>query len=229
MRSPAGLLFDVGGTLLREESYDLAAGLRPLVPSIPERARLVQELEEALAAAQASDHAEFRLADWLASVREIGERDAGGDESRELIFWRHAVRLVPMPGARAALAQAGARGLRLGAVSNAIFSGDVLAWELARHGFADLLAFVISSADLGVRKPDPRILRHAANRLRLDPSEIWFMGDSWGADVVGAAQCGMTPVWYSKPVRPPDPDLAHVRLESWRGLARLLGDARSIR
>lgn len=55
--------------------------------------------------------------------------------------------------------------------------------------------YVISEAE-GLRKPDRAIFALAATRLGVNMSECIFVGDTPGADIVGAQQCGMKGVWF---------------------------------
>jgi len=78
-------------------------------------------------------------------------------------------------------------------------------YELARHGLADHLALVVVSADDSVRKPNVLLFETAAARLKIQPKDIWFIGDRLDTDVVGAKAAGMTAVWFN-PSRRQDPD-----------------------
>ena len=53
---------------------------------------------------------------------------------------------------------------------------------------------VVSSADVGLHKPDPRIFEMAAQRVGVSPDRAAHVGDHLYADVVGANSVGMTPV-----------------------------------
>jgi HAD superfamily hydrolase (TIGR01509 family) len=55
---------------------------------------------------------------------------------------------------------------------------------------------VVSSADLGVAKPDPTIFREAARQLAVPPAELLHVGDRWELDVVGAQAAGCGAVLY---------------------------------
>lgn len=83
------------------------------------------------------------------------------------------------------------RGLRLGIISN---------WDrrLVRLmdglGLAPHLDSVISSADIGLRKPDPRIFELACAELGVQPEEAVHVGDHHYADVLGARAAGMQAV-----------------------------------
>lgn len=56
------------------------------------------------------------------------------------------------------------------------------------------------------------IFLEAARRLRLAPSEIWFVGDSWAADVRGSEASGMRPVWPSD-ADAPEPGVSYLRVD----------------
>jgi putative hydrolase of the HAD superfamily len=58
----------------------------------------------------------------------------------------------------------------------------------------DLVDTVVSSADVGLRKPDPRIFELALERLDVAPSQAVHVGDHYYADMVGAGSVGMVPV-----------------------------------
>lgn len=80
------------------------------------------------------------------------------------------------------------RGLKLGIISN---------WDrrLVRLmdglEIAPLLDSVISSADVGLRKPDPRIFELACEELDVAPEDAAHVGDHHYADVLGARAVGM--------------------------------------
>jgi len=80
------------------------------------------------------------------------------------------------------------RGLRLGLISN---------WDrrLVRLidglGLSGYLDSVVSSADIGLRKPDPRIFESACAELDVKPEEAAHVGDHHYADILGARAVGM--------------------------------------
>lgn len=99
--------------------------------------------------------------------------------------WRAYEDVVP------ALTRLKERGCRLGVISN---------WDarltsvLGGLGLADLLDTVVSSAEVGLHKPDPRIFELACARLDVDPGEAVHVGDHHYADILGASAVGMIPV-----------------------------------
>jgi len=83
------------------------------------------------------------------------------------------------------------RGLRLGIISNWDSRLSSLLQGLGLGGF---LETVVSSAEVGLRKPDPRMFELACERLGVAPEEAAHVGDHHYADIVGATAVRMTPV-----------------------------------
>jgi len=92
---------------------------------------------------------------------------------------------------RPAMERLSARGIRLGLISN--WDGRLVGL-VEGLGLSDLLDAVVSSADVGLHKPDPRIFELACERLGVAPSDAAHVGDHQYADIIGAEAVGMTPV-----------------------------------
>jgi putative hydrolase of the HAD superfamily len=82
-------------------------------------------------------------------------------------------------------------GVRTGVVSN--WDGR-LGNLLSGLGLDELLDTVVSSAEVGLHKPDPRIFEEAARRIKASPSRCVHVGDHYYADYVGASASGMRAV-----------------------------------
>ena len=97
------------------------------------------------------------------------------------------------------------RDLRVGIISN---------WDrrleglLGGLGLGALIDTVVSSAAVGLHKPDPRIFELACDRLAVAPADAAHVGDHHYADIVGASAVGMTPVLIDRWGAPqPEADL----------------------
>jgi putative hydrolase of the HAD superfamily len=178
----------------------------------------ISDLESVVEATRLLGDAEFSLAEWLRAHLPVSPTDVA---VAELAIWLAGVALHPVEGARDALEWAHRRGLTLGVVSNLVFSGRTLEFELRRHGFGMPLQTVLSSADCGRRKPSEAPFCTALARLGVSPEEAWFVGDSWECDVVGASGVGMTALWLSCE-EAPGPDTPHHRVGSWKDVVALL-------
>ena len=58
---------------------------------------------------------------------------------------------------------------------------------------------IVCSRDLGIRKPNPKIFEYVLERLCVEPDEAVHVGDSIEADMEGAVDSGITPVWIKNP------------------------------
>ena len=80
------------------------------------------------------------------------------------------------------------RGQRLAVVSNWHRGLDSFCHEM---NLSNLLDAVISSSDIGIEKPDPRIFLEAVRRLRVQPDCIVHVGDEPNDDFTGAVAAGL--------------------------------------
>jgi putative hydrolase of the HAD superfamily len=133
----------------------------------------------------------------------------------EIEFWKSICSMHPEPGIESVLLRARELGISTGVISNAMFSGEVRRWELARHDLLKHFQIVISSADYGLQKPHPAIFLAAAGLLGIRPAEIWFIGDSADNDVAGARSAGLTPIWYNPKNEPCDTSPEPTIVGSW--------------
>ena len=69
-----------------------------------------------------------------------------------------------------------------------------------REDFPGLFDAVVISHEVGMRKPELRIFRHAAELIGLAPGQCVFIDDI-EANVAAARACGMTGIWHDNPER----------------------------
>jgi putative hydrolase of the HAD superfamily len=121
----------------------------------------------------------------------------------------------------AVLAELAAGGYALGVVSNGCGNVDVLCGEL---GFAAHLSAIVDSRRVGLSKPDPALLLHAAAQLGVDGQNVMMVGDSFDRDIRPAKRAGMCTAWLEGPARRecPDPSLVDVRLQRLAELPALI-------
>jgi putative hydrolase of the HAD superfamily len=89
------------------------------------------------------------------------------------------------------------RRLRSGRVPTGMLSNS---WggSYPRELISELFDAVVISAEVGMRKPEPRIFRHAAGLLGLRPADCIFIDDI-EANVAAAEQLGFTGILHSGP------------------------------
>ncbi len=97
----------------------------------------------------------------------------------------------------ATLAALRQKGLRLGLISNA---GDALEVRnlLARLGLDSAFDQVLISAELGIRKPNPAIFQQALDYFAVPSSRAAMIGDTLGADILGAKHTGIYAIWITR-------------------------------
>nr|MBI2905895.1 HAD family hydrolase [Chloroflexota bacterium] len=113
----------------------------------------------------------------------------------------------PMPHVHQTLATLRARGLKLALVSNAADEANVQRL-IDRHALRPYFDPIIVSAAAGVRKPNPRIFQPVIKSWGFHPSEIVMIGDTLGADVLGAKNAGFKSIWVTMQADTPG-NLAH--------------------
>ncbi len=117
--------------------------------------------------------------------------DEFGDPGR----WRAYDDVVPT------LRRLKAAGLSTGIISN--WDGR-LSGLLEGMGLSQDLDAVVSSAEVKLHKPDPRIFELACRRVGVAPEHAIHVGDHHYADIVGATAAGMTAVLIDRHGGAPD-------------------------
>jgi putative hydrolase of the HAD superfamily len=198
---------DALGTLveLRQPAPQLASELRARGAEVSER-QAAAAIAEEIAYYRAHLHAGRDLASLLVLRRRCAAllRDAlhragagisGLSQTDVLEALLAALRFEPYPEVPDALGELRARGHRVIVVSN----WDVSLHEmLDRTGLRALVDGAISSAEVGVAKPDPEIFRRALALAGGPADGAMHAGDSLEHDVAGAFAAGLRPVLVAR-------------------------------
>jgi putative hydrolase of the HAD superfamily len=234
MRRPDAILFDLWGTLISSDAFDPGRGNEALLRASdnPRRVTLgeVQGLGGRVVSALESREDQSALEFTQASLLRIIEDSFGLRFQKPLVemeweFWQAALSVRLIDGVLQLLPLVAERGIRMGVVSNSSFVAATLEKELSRQGVLRYFDFVISSADYGVRKPDPIIFEVALRRLGVDASRAWFAGDNVGYDIVGAGSVGIFPVAFNPHKEIPALVGEHAVISRWSELVPLLTTA----
>ena len=158
-------------------------------------------------AAKVNEYSDQRQTDWVeytttwilsSTLAELDLPAPPPELAREALaaYYAYSETLwQPVPGLHATLDQLAAAGLRLGLISNAADNGNVqrlVDWANLRPYFDPI---VVSAAE-GVRKPNPAIFERVLRPWGLAPGEIVMVGDTLGADILGAQLSGLHSVWF---------------------------------
>ena len=153
-------------------------------------------------------------------------------QEAEQILWDYTSPLVPeckMPYVEEMLEKLQSMGIRTGVISNIGWSGENLRRRINLLLPNNQFEFILASSEYGVRKPDRRIFELGLKKAGLKPDEVWFCGDTYAADVVGAYQAGITPILYEglpggkeapmrQAVSENNQQINYRRIQDWRDL-----------
>lgn len=203
------ILFDFWGTLLNSR-FDAVKAYEEILKSATRNPRnltaqdlavIGKEVFDRLRARNPITGPEFTFRDEQEIIeQEYDLRFSTSYEERELLFLKYGhsdVRLVS--GLPEFLKQAARQGYRMGIVSNTIMSAKTLLTFLSSYCDIRYFDFLLASSEEKFRKPAPEIFFSAARKLSVDPAAIYFIGDSYTADIVGAYTAGMKPVYLLSP------------------------------
>lgn len=106
---------------------------------------------------------------------------------------------------------------------------------IEKLGLPPFFQVLLISGELGFRKPHPSVFSSLSEQLDIAPEKILFVGDDPDADVDGAREAGLIPVWTTcvrdqnlpnaESILPKEtdlPDRSVPRISSWDDLITLL-------
>jgi HAD superfamily hydrolase (TIGR01549 family) len=237
-----GVIFDLGWTLIRF-SGDVTAtrreahqalveslmqdGLLPAPPSF--LARFHERLEDYERQRQA-DFLEFTMS-WVVRETLKDLQLAPANDAQVTRAVRALYNVVERywearPEAQPVLDELAGDGLRLGILSNAADGADVLRL-ITKCGFDGRFDPILISAALGLRKPNPRIFEMVLTQWGLPADDAVMVGDTLGADILGAQNAGVHNIWLDTGAEMPG-NAAHRDTIQPEHTARRLSDVPAI-
>jgi putative hydrolase of the HAD superfamily len=184
-RLPTAILFDAGGTLILQDPVELGRRLGHPIDHVKAHRAHYQAMAEYSDLRLAGTEADWDW--WLEryfTILEVADPHRAGERmQRGYALWNH-----PLDGVAEALTRLREQGVRIAVVSN---SDGSVRDSLGRAGLLDYFEFVLDSHEVGVSKPDPGIFEAALDRMGVDPTDAWYIGDSVFHDVHGARAAGL--------------------------------------
>lgn len=102
---------------------------------------------------------------------------------------------VPMPGSQTLVSTLKREGFFIGVISNGRAQSRLETINVMP--FADAIDQLVSSGEVGIKKPDAAIFDIALGRSGFKAEQCYFVGDHPINDALGAMRAGMTPIWLS--------------------------------
>ena len=170
------LFFDLGSTLI-DESECIEFRIQHLLQqsNCPERGILESRMKE------------------LASQNKLPYKDAAKEYGLETLKWPKQLERV-YEGVPEILTELKKR-YRLGIIANQSFGAEQ---RLKDYGIYDFFDVIISSAEVGLEKPDPAIFQLALETAGCAPEEAIMIGDRLDNDIDPAAGLGMHTIWVKQ-------------------------------
>lgn len=240
MKKPKMIIFDYGHTLLWEKDFDFKRGYRAIFEHVSKKPNGATsdemcELSEGVfrdtekCRKLGYEIHEFPLLRLSSEV--LGVEFDIPIEDVEDILWTNASNGDKMPHISELIAYLKSEGIRTGVISNISWSGGALKRRIERLLPEGDFEFIIASSEYAVRKPNPLIFKVALQKAGLKPDDVWFCGDNIAADVIGAHDAGILPVYYDcADERDPHakcdtlPEFEHLHIRDWRELIDILKD-----
>jgi HAD superfamily hydrolase (TIGR01662 family) len=215
-----GVIFDLGSTLLSHQYSNRWSELRP--------AMIASLLEELQTQGLSIDAPKFAAAFTHTFVDFDGQRQTHFKEITTEYVLRAALQTLavppngldfarclaayfsiseamwtPMPHVYETIETLRGRGLRLAIVSNAADDANVQR-IIDNHRLRPWFDPIVVSAAAGIRKPNPRIFEPVLAAWALRPAQVVMIGDTLGADILGAHNAGMKSIWVTMEAGTPD-------------------------
>jgi putative hydrolase of the HAD superfamily len=224
MTRAKAIFFDLGETLVTQNIEDSLVTMNALerISKILPQSRTVAELfsiyregYKVNEAFRTLHHIEVPIQAWMVQLltRALGEEPGDNlvQEAISFVVSARAENAIAFPDSRPLLEMLSEREVKLGIISN-VSSNDVAVEILRKVGLLDYFHTVVTSAFVGIRKPDPGIFLAALMQFSLKPEEALIVGDSEKHDILGGKITGMKTVLVTK--RSVPESLADYRFEN---------------
>ncbi len=210
MKRPKMILFDYGQTLANERKFDGVRGTRAVLQHAVSNkyghtAEDIQAVADAinfeLGRFDPERHHLFQIevpnhmfTAYL--YQSMGIELALTPQEIDRIFWDQASPGVPTEGIVDLLKYLKQNNIRTGVVSNITYCGEIVEERITQLLPENKFEFIIATSEFMFRKPNRRIFDLAVEKADLQPEDVWYIGDNYKCDVIGARTAGLFPVWY---------------------------------
>ena len=204
------VIFDWGGTLTPWHDIDLKAQWLTFAGALagihPEHLALADRVGSIEAAAWARGRTEHRSASLERILHDAGVDPAHGDHQPALAAYRDfwEPHTFTDPQVRPLWQGLHDRDIKVGVLSNTIWSRDYHRGLFERDGVLDLVHGDVYSSEIDHVKPHPEAFLAAARAVDVAPEDAVYVGDRLFEDVHGPQQVGMRAIWIPHSVLPAD-------------------------
>lgn len=117
-------------------------------------------------------------------------------EEIDKVFWDAAAPGTPTKGIENLLEFLHQNSIRTGVISNICYAGKIVKNRIDEVIPDNHFEFIIATSEYMYRKPNKRIFDLALEKADLNAGDVWYIGDQYECDIVGASNAGLFPIWY---------------------------------
>lgn len=237
IKLPKMILFDYGQTLVNERSFDGIKGTEAVLQyatknkynkSAGEVQKIASTINKELGRFDSKrshllqmEIPNHMFTKYLYASQGIELSICSEDIDR--IFWNAAAPGVPTEGVEDFLQFLKQKNIRTGVISNISYCGKVVEERINSCLPENDFEFIIATSEYMYRKPNRHIFELALEKAELSSEEVWYIGDNYECDIVGASNAGLFPVWYMGDINK-DLELKKdiLVIQSWRELYEMM-------
>ena len=211
MKIPKMILFDYGQTIVEEAKFDGVKGSGEILKyatankynlSAEQLQERADELNRALGRFNPKNRHLFQIEvpNHMFSAylyESLGIKINLSPEEIDTIFWDAAAPGKATEGIEEFLEYINKKGIRSGVISNISFAGSVVKKRIHDLLPTNHFEFIIATSEYLYRKPNKRIFELALEMANLDCEDVWYIGDDYECDVLGAKNAGIYPIRYT--------------------------------
>ena len=231
------VLMDVGKTIVTNRIIDFKKGLKAVYDldesntkvDFSEYLRVNQALRKVSFDVVRETCTEVKISTFLEALNEItGIKCGKTGEELEWFFQCNLIEEELIEGVKDFLEYLEKEGYIVIAVSNSCMTSYPIKKEFLEYDILRYFKEVISSADIGDRKPRKEIFDYAYGKLlRIDNTikkeEVLFIGNDYNCDVIGSYNAGFIPVWYNvKDEKKDDNSFSYLSVRSYKELITVM-------
>jgi putative hydrolase of the HAD superfamily len=195
----SAVIFDWGGTLTPWHTIDADAAWATLTDD-PDAVKALRAAEDELWIRSRDHHVSGTLAELLAAAGAAPDADA---LARLHAWWDQHT--LTDPAAAPMLETLRGQGLRIGILSNTIWSRERHEAIFARDGLSGLIDGAVYSSEIEWTKPHPLAFRAALDAVAVDdPGQAVYVGDRLFDDIYGAGSAGLRTILIPNSDIPPE-------------------------
>ncbi len=236
MKLPKMIIFDYGDTLLCEPNWNTKKGNCELLKYATHNPNncTVEDVQKA---------AEL-IFGFAEDVRKVGCDICGqiGNKAlyeylgiqfsltpleQEIVFWNSCSSGAIVTDIDRVIDYLNNIGIRTAVISNLLWSGDALKERLDRLLPNNKFEFILTSSDYFIRKPNSVIFDIALQKANLKSDEVWYCGNSFNDDVIGAKNANIIPVWYDCNKENKQVEFEYLHINSWKDLIGILEELKN--